>query len=743
MLTGKFVKILNLSIAVLVLAVLAAGYWFAYRPLPQTSGKITAPVAAAARVIHDARGVPHIQAASIEDAIFLQGFVTAQERMWQMDVLRRLAAGELSEIIGKATLQIDLDTRRLRQRQIAEAAYKSIPAADKSILEAYARGVNYYLTSRGDRLPIEFHLLGYRPRPWSPVDSILCSVQMYHTLTDTWRDDLMKQTLLSGGDAEKVNTLFPARSGHEAQPGSNAWVISGRHTATGKPILANDPHLDYTVPATWYMVHLKAPGLNTTGVTLPGIPAVIIGHNENIAWGVTNLGFDVQDLYIEQLDPKTGKYEFRGKTEQAVPETVQVLVRNDKPVMFSQWITRHGPVMVSEGKSFLSLRWTAAEPGSFQFPFLDIDRAANWTEFTAALRRFPGPGQNFVYADTTGNIGYHATGMLPIRRNYSGDAPVDGASGAYEWDGFIPFDELPTFFNPASGIIATANQNPFPVDYKYRVDGEFATQYRSNQIRDRLASREGWKPAEMLGVQTDVYSPFCHFLAREMVAAYDAVPKKPGDPEIQSAVKILREWNGQMEIGQAAPILTTLAYYRLRSTIGDTASPRKGALYTYEMAPSVVQNILESGAKGWLADKNAALLQALGQAIEEGRKQWGGSLSQWDYGRFHALTIVHPVDSKLPLVGRFFNFGPVPMSGSSTSVKQVNGALGPSMRFVADLSHWDDSLNNITTGQSGHVLSPHYRDQWKAYYYGRSFPMRFAFIDHEQVLDVAPGAPQQ
>ncbi len=729
-------KILNLSIAVLALLVLLAVYWFAYRPLPQTSGTMSAPITGPARIVHDARGVPHIEAGSWQDAVFLQGYVTAQDRLWQMDALRRLAAGNLSEIIGRATLEADREARRLRLWRLAIANYKTLPEGDREVLEAYARGVNYYIRQRQDRLPMEFRLLGYRPRPWTPVDSILCALQMYRTLTTTWRDDLEKAAMLDGGDAAKVNALFPYRGGREIQPGSNAWAISGAHTASGKPILANDPHLEYAIPATWYQVHLKAPGLDVMGVSLPGLPAVIVGHNGNIAWGVTNLGYDVQDLYVEKLDEKTGKYEFRGQREQAVLEREPIAVKGSKPVLFQQWVTRHGPVMLREGDRYMALRWTAAEPASFQFPFLDVDRARNWDEFTAALRRFPGPGQNFVYADTAGNIGYHATGWLPIRRDFDGDRLLDGSSGKFEWDGFIPFDQLPAFYNPSGGMIVTANQNPFPREYPFRVSGVFSTEYRSNQIHALLSAHDGWKPADMPAIQKDVYSGFCDFLARQIVAAYDAL--RPTGTDEREAVTALREWNGQMEIGEAAPVITTLVYLRLRFAIAALAAPKRAGIYNFEMAPSVVQNILAAGAKGWFPDKNKAVLNALSAALGDGRKMLGGNIAHWDYGQFHSLTINHPVDGQIPIFGRFFNIGPVPMSGSSTTVKQVSGALGPSMRFAADLSHWDDSLNNLTIGESGHILSPHYKDQWTAYYLGKSFPMEYLKVTAEHVLEVTP-----
>ncbi len=272
MLPAKALKFINLSIAVLLVLGLAAVYWFAYRPLPETSGQIDAPISARAIVERDAIGVPHISAAQWEDAIFLQGYVTAQDRLWQMDVLRRLAAGDLSEVLGASTLELDREARRLRMRRIAEQDARALPAGDRAVIAAYARGVNYFIETHRGRLPLEFSLLRYEPRPWAVADSILCGLQMYRNLTTTWRDELRKATMLSSGDPAKVDLLFPVRAGAEFQPGSNAWVISGKLTASGKPILANDPHLEWSIPATWYQVHLKAPDLDVTGVSLPGLP---------------------------------------------------------------------------------------------------------------------------------------------------------------------------------------------------------------------------------------------------------------------------------------------------------------------------------------------------------------------------------------------------------------------------------------------------------------------------------------
>jgi penicillin amidase len=732
---GRVVKFINLSIAVLLIVGLSAAFWFAYRPLPQTSGQIAAPVSAKATIQRDARGVPHIAAANWEDAIFLQGYVTAQDRLWQMDALRRLAAGELSEIVGPSALELDREARRLRMRRMARDHYQYLPPADRAVLAAYARGVNYFIETHRGRLPLEFSLLRYDPRPWTIEDSLLCGLQMYRNLTTSWREELQKAAMLASGDRAKVDFLFPSRIGSEFQPGSNAWALSGKHTASGKPILANDPHLEWGIPSTWYQVHLDAPGLDVIGVSLPGVPCVIIGHNQRIAWGVTNLGYDVQDLYIEKLDPRTGRYLFRGQLEQARAETEWIAVKGQKPEEFHQWVTRHGPVTIEEGNRFLALRWSAAEPRSFQFPFLDINRASNWAEFTAAIARFPGPGQNFVYADVDGNIGYHATGMLPIRK-YGGDVPVDGSSGDFEWQGFIPFDQLPAFYNPPQGWIVTANQNPFPQDYAYSVHGSFAPPYRSLEIRNLLGSHEGWKPADMLGVEKDVFSPFLKHLAQMVVAAYDH--SKNSDSSLRAAADLLRSWNGQMEKGTAAPMLISEVYQVLRKRVVDSAAPGKADLYGPQMAPAVVEQILDGGARGWFQDRDALLVSALSEGIQNGRRSQGSNVKRWNYGTYNELTIRHPVGDKLPLIGPYFNVGPVAMSGSSTTIKQTTQVLGPSMRFVADLGDWDRSLNNITIGQSGEILSRHYKDQWDAYYVGRSFPMEFRRVEAKDTLNVVP-----
>ncbi|MCU1336481.1 MAG: Penicillin amidase [Bryobacterales bacterium] len=729
-------RAINLSIAVLLVALVGAVYWFAWRPLPQTSGQIAAPITARASVVRDVLGVPHISAGSWEDAIFLQGYVTAQDRMWQMDGMRRLAAGELAEVVGASALDQDRESRRLRLERIAEVQAKNLTPEAKTIFAAYARGVNYYLETHRGQLPLEFTLLNYHPRPWRIEDTLLAALQMYRMLTTSWPEEIRKLHMLEKGDRQKVEFLYPARTGTEVAPGSNAWAVSGAHTASGKPILAGDPHLEWSIPSPWYMVHLKSGDLDVTGESLPGIPAVILGHNRRIAWSVTNLEFDVQDLYKEQIDAKTGRYQANGQLRQAVLERDWIGVKGQKPVQTDAWLTEHGPVFLNDEGQNYSLRWTAAEMGKVEFPFLALDRAENWDEFNQALRRYSGPGQNFVYADVDGNIGYHASGVLPNRQGCRGDVPADGSTNTCTWSGFIPYDDLPQVFNPESGMIVSANQNPFPENYPYVVNGGFAPPYRASEIRTLLSQHEKWKPEDMLGVQKDVYSSYLHFLAHQTVQAWD---KHPGsNPQAREAAETLRNWNGQMEKKIAAPMVATLLDTELRQAAARAAAPGAESEYAARLAPVVIERLLRERPPGWFRDYDELLVTSLAAAVSAGEKMQGSKVAAWDYGQWIELRLAHPIGGALPVIGRYFNIGPVPMSGSSTSIKQTTQRLGPSLRMVIDLSNLDQSQANITTGESGHVLSRHYKDQWSAYYGGTSFPMQFDKVDAKDTLVVNP-----
>jgi penicillin amidase len=739
----RVLMIVNALIAIAVIAGGAIFYWIFYRALPQTSGTIAAAVTQPVQVVRDALGVPHIKARTLEDALFVQGYVTAEDRMWQMDTLRRVSAGDLAEIVGVAALDSDRESRRMRIRRVAEQIYAGLSAADRRVFSAYARGVNAYIESHRGRYGFEFTVLGYDPRPWSAVDTILVGLQMFRTLTSDWHAKILKQQMLGSGEAEKVNYLFPVRGGAEfmpggdVHPGSNAWAVSGAHTATGKPMLSNDMHLEFSIPGIWHLIHLEAPGLNVSGVELPGFPGVIVGHNDRIAWGVTNLGFDVQDLYVEKMDPRTGQYVFENHVDQARQEHEIISIKGRQPDEIAYWVTRHGPVFEQTGGRTVTLRWSAAEPGIFQNVFMDIDRARNWEEFRQAISRYGGPGQNFVYADVDGNIGYHAAGKLPIRRNYFGDIPVDGSSGKYEWEGYIPFEELPQAYNPANGYVVTANQNPFPPDFPYHVNGTFASPYRSRQIFNMLlAHGKKLKPTDSLVIEKDVYSGFSRFLARQLVAAYDS--RAASNPVFTDAVSMLRAWDGQMDRDHPEPLIATLAFQHLRKAIAERASPGNGGLYDPQLSAAVIERMLRDRPTGWFADYNDLLLRSFADGMEEGQRMQGADPKRWKWGKYMFVDLKHPIGSRLPVIGGYFNIGLIPMSGGSTSVKQTTRKLGPSERMDVSLGNWDDSLMNLPIGESGHVASSHYKDEWQAYYSGRSFPMQFSRIDAKSSVTFTP-----
>ncbi|MCS7042598.1 MAG: penicillin acylase family protein [Bryobacteraceae bacterium] len=729
-------RIVNTLLAAAALAALGAGYWLVWRPGGGLSGEVAAPVRAEVRIVRDGMGVPHIEAGSIEDALFAQGYATAQDRLWQMDSLRRLAAGELAEIAGRVALELDIRARQLRMRRIAERWAETLPAEQRAQLAAYARGVNHFLEQNLRRLPPEFTLLGYAPRPWRVADTLLCALQMNRTLSGNWEHDLLKHRMLRTGRPELVEQLFPARLGTEPLPGSNAWAVSGQRTATGKPLLANDPHLPWTQPATWHLVHLKAPGLNVAGAALPGIPGIVIGRNGRLAWGITALQFDNMDLYIEKLDMRTGRYEHAGRVMQAVRETERIAVKGGQPAQLEQWVTVHGPVILEEEGRPMALRWSAAEIEGAEFPVLEWNRAQNAAEFRAALGRLPGPNINVLFADADGNTGWQTAGRLPVREGFDGSTPVDGASGRFEWKGFVPFEQMPFYSNPKNGLLVSANHNPFPENTPYSVSGFFSSPDRALQITRRLEAAGKLDAEKMMAVQMDVYSALHHGLAR---AAVEAAKRRGETNEAaREGARLLEGWDGQMRAGSAAAFLAHLLYQHVRRAIGERASPKHGAGWRTFLAPGVVARIVGEKRAEWFDNFDLMLSNALADAVEEGRRMQGRRMEKWRYGRANQVSLAHPVMGRIPWLGGYFNFGPVEMDGAATTVRAVTEAYGPSMRFVADPSDADGTWIVIPTGNSGHRLTGHYGDQWKAYLEGRAFRLALEKFETKQMLRLVP-----
>jgi penicillin amidase len=760
----------------------------------QGAPALSAPVT----VRRDAHGVPHIDAATQEDMFVAQGYVTAQDRLWQMDVYRRNANGELAEIMGPSLLRHDKAQRMYEFRNTAHRIYASLPVEERARYEAYARGVNLYITQYQDSLPPEFRFLHYKPQPWTGADSISIGMMMVDMLdthwytklsreriaaklhnpkfesdlypVGSWRDhpptgelpDLSKphpqppSTSDNEDDDRAVTSLgapsmrgifahgwesthfivsslssaFGQRACDGCTPGSNNWVIAGAHTASGKPLLSNDMHLSLTEPNIWYMADLRAPGYHAAGVTLPGMPFVIAGHNEHVAWGFTALYGDVQDLYIETLDGKGNFKVADGSWKPLAVDRETIHVRGRKDVAYEVRMSDHGPLLdplFTKDDRAIALRWTLYDTTLNSIPLYALNTASNWTEFSSALSQWCWPTQNVVYSDDQGHIGYHAVGRIPVRFPGIANIPIVPASEiSHEWDGYIPFDDLPNAFDPPSGFLATANSRVTSNKSKYPLTNEWADPYRTERIYKLLQGRDGLKPADMLAVQTDIYGEMDQEMGHRLAYAIDHTPN--ADNQLRKAADLMRSWDGRLSVDSAAASLVTQTRYAIRTMILEPKLGTGGA-ESYEWSESnfAVEEIVMNAIPDWLPpsykDWDAFLCDAVRRAMVDGKAS--PEVSKWNYGSWHVVDIEHPLSNFLPYVSRMAGTGMLPLSGDTTTVKQVGRSFGPSQRFTMDWSNIDGSTEDIVLGESGNPYSPYFRDQWDDYYNGRTFALPF------------------
>lgn len=776
-----------LVLLVIVGALAAYAFYAAESALPQIDGQsqvqgLNAPVT----VTRDGHGVPTIEAASPQDLFFAQGYVTAQDRLWQMDIMRRVGSGELSEIFGEDTLKLDREQRILGLRAAARQSIAMASPRDQGFFNAYARGVNAYIERSRKHLPIEFRILRYTPKPWTPEDSVVIANQMVKDLNyHYFYDALAREKILAKLGPELASDLFVNRSWHDRPPtvmradlsqpdansdnsdedddddspdnavthssrppagrpefqpvnGSNDWVISGAHTVTGKPLLSNDMHLGHQMPNLWYEAHLRSGAFDVAGVTLPGLPYVIVGHNQRIAWGFTNVGPTVTDVYIENFN-KQGAYETPSGWVQPEQRTEVIHVKGKGDVTLDVKITRHGPIITDlfagETRS-LALRWTLYE--GLRIPFFDVDASQNWEEFKKAFSQLDAPGQNVVYADVDGNIGYHATGKVPIRAAGDGSLPVSGADNAHEWTSYIPFDKLPNIYNPPSGIIATANGRITPDDYSNSISMEWEAPWRTARIYHVLESGKQFSTADMLALQTDIESEADLFAAERLVYAVDHAAKPSA--RARQAADLIRGWDGRMLAASAAPTITEKSLQALRRMLLEPklgsapADPAKAEevlsweTYHWEMSSVWLENILLHHPKRWLPQPYPNYDELLAAAVESAVNdaQAPKDLSSWQWGAVNAVHIQHPVLGKIPVLRHWSGPGVRKQSGSGYTVKAVTAHHGPSERFTADLADLDHSTLNLVTGEAGNFLSPYYMDQWEAWYQGSTFTLPFS-----------------
>jgi penicillin amidase len=802
----KFARVLlTLVVVVVVLALVlaSAGVVITRRSFPQTAGEIQVPgLEAAVDVLRDEWGVPHIYAENSHDLFFAQGYVHAQDRFWQMDFWRHIGAGRLSELFGETQLESDRFLRTFGWARVAAQELEQLQPDSLAILEAYAQGVNAYLAERqGNALSLEYAVLkltnaDYEPEPWQPLHTLTWGKVMAWELSARM-DEYGRTALQAALSPEEVADLFPPYPGDHpvivsgfgtfegesslpdldpvllsrvapglavlARPpaaleelvgsqgaaiGSNSWAIAGERTATGVPILANDPHLAIQMPAIWYEVglHCTVQGpecaYQVAGVSFAGVPGVVIGHNERIAWGLTNTGPDVQDVYVEKINPDNpDQYEVNGQwvDMERVEETIAVA--GGEPVSLTVRLTRHGPLVWEDSleefraqagielpdRYGLALRWTALEPG-FVFPAIwRFNLAQNWDEFRQAASLFDVPAQNLVYADVEGNIGYQMPGRIPIRsEEHSGLLPVPGWTDEYEWQGYVPFAELPHMLNPPEGYIVTANNAVVGPDYPYPISRSWDYGYRARRIVDLIEAAPG--PIDLAYVQ-QMQADALNLNAMALLPALLELPLE--DDRLVEARELLAGWDGQQQAGSAAAALFEAFWQNLLAVtfhddLAEDDWPARGSRWFV-----VVAGLMGQPQSAWWDDAHTAevetrdqiLTRALGAAVDELEASQGKDPAGWAWGKLHTVTFRNQSlgESGIAPIEALFNRGPYETSGSESVVNATGWSTLapyevtalPSMRMIVNLADLAGSLLIHTTGQSGHAFHRHYVDMSK------------------------------
>jgi penicillin amidase len=790
--------------ALIVSAILiASALWFASSSAPQVSSQVTnnpsnikeqlAGLRGTVTVRRDERGIPYIEATNDDDLYFAQGYMTASDRLWQMDLQRRSARGELAEIFGQGALSQDKLHRTFGFGRMIDEAAAHLDPQFNAAMTAYAKGVNAYISSLTDQTtPPEFRILQYKPRPWTPADSLAVGALMGEYLSSTWQLDVMRGGLMSlpkekreallpdtspldvivvgkdrgpspsradashvrraidKGIVDQMNALaetqrqsfellgLPPRS-LEILQASNNWVVSGKRSATGKPLLANDPHIPASAPNVWYQTELIAPGHHVAGVTFPGLPGIIIGHNERIAWGATNLGPDVQDVYIEKFDKDNPtRYMTPSGWREAEVRHEQIKVRkgftdNATDVQtFDVTVTRHGPIILEKDGTRYALRWTLLDPATLETPgIFGLNGARNWKEFTTALNGYLGPTQNFVYADVDGHIGYYGAGRIPIRKSGDGSIPYDGATDDGEWTSFIPFDKLPHVFDPPSGIIVTANQRLVGSDYPYFVSHAWATPYRARRILDLLSAKPKLTIEDFRKIQGDINSIGNVAFAR----AAAKILRSDASFQPASLVSELESWDGMVTADSRTAVLVSQMRVAFRQRIIIAAlGPDLAKNYFWPESDLLVDRLMTEQPREWLPKEFTTYAALLKASYEDARqtltKNLGADESKWTWGAQTKVRFQHPL-AQAPLIGVQFAIQPFPQNGTGGSGATVNVGSSVSMRFIADVSDWDKTLNGIPLGESGWPNSPHWKDQledWRNVT-PRAFPFTKAAIE--------------
>ena len=771
------IRYLLAGFAALVLVLVGGGYLYLRSSLPQTTGRIAVHGAKARITItRDADGVPTITGQDDDDTAFGLGFVHAQDRLFQMELMRRYAAGRLAEIFGAKAVPVDKEMRVLGLYRAAAAEIPYLSAAVNRAFRAYAAGVNAFLASRHGALPPEFLLLHFTPEPWHEADSLAWGKLMALQIEGNYRGELLRARMARTISPEDVAFLYPAypkdapttlarmlpiyrRLGlgrlYDALPGavgpvyaSNNWVVDGHHSQSGKPLLANDPHLDFGAPGPWYLARLKIPQREIAGATAPGMPLVVIGHNDHIAWGFTTTTADVEDLIVEKLDPADpGRYLTPDGSAPFITRQESIAVHGGAPVTLTVRTTRHGPVLsdtlppgAADPGYVLALSATFLEPHDRSAEALwDVDRATDWPSFRAAWRGFVGPMQNTVYADDSGTIGFIAPGLVPIRGKGDGWMPAPGWTGEYDWKGFVPFDALPQATNPASGHFVSANNKIVPDTYPYFLSRDWDLPNRAERIEALLARTPVQNPASSAAIEADTFS----LAAKELVPVMTGIA--PADAASREAIRRLRHWDFHMDRDRVAPLLFTAWLRQFSHSVLFGRFGQAVAGY-WGLKPQVMEAVL-TRRPDWCADPKrpgaetcaTRLAQSLRAALAELRRAYGDDMATWRWGRAHVAVFASPVFSQIPVLRDWVDPS-IATAGASDTVNHAPSLLrderdpfeqvfGASLRIITDLASPKDARMIVTPGQSGNPLSRHFANlvrRWRDFGWlvpGRAAPV--------------------
>jgi len=816
------VKRLLFATVALVLLAAATGWWWARSSLPALDGQLALPgLRAPVEVLIDEYGVPTAYARDADDAWFAAGALHARDRLWQMELYRRVTLGRLSEVMGEATLAIDQRFLTLGLRQAAKDEWARATPAVQGALERYAAGVNAVAASMtGRRRPIELQILGITPTPWTPEDSLAVGRLLAWRLAENHQAELVRGAVaakLGETAARELAGRYPAdgptilgavavpqapakpptptsrgaasptrgarptearpvrrsasREGGRAEaswpsglewlrPGvkrgnSNSWVVAGRKTKSGRAILANDPHLPIEFPSVWYELHLVAAGLDVTGVTIPGVPFVVLGHNARVGWGITNTGADVQDLFLERVDVAKKRALHRGEWVPVEITPSDIPIRGHaQPYRFEVWKTRNGPIFAdvdldwdappswlspegrpSDERRAYSIRWDAG--GDLAVSFEALNRSADWASFTAAIELFAVPSSNLVYADVDGNIGYAMSGRLPVRTGGDGSMPTDGASGIGDWNDTVPVSSLPRAINPAAGFISSAN-NEVDRGFRSLITRDWAAPFRATRLRERLSQPESVDLDAMLLLQNDRRSLAADAVLGGIDDAMAAARGRPVDASAVAVLNLLAQWD---RVVDARPVVSLYEAFEdalwRRTFVDEMDEPLFRAFYEWAGAERFagLHVVIGDRQSRWFDDittvesresRDEIMLLAARDAEERLQNDYGGNNQRaWD--RLHAAHFDHPLGSFAFPLAWFFNRGPVPIAGDGTTVMRISWNRlkpfaaweYPSWRQLLHAGQWDESRVSMPSGQSGHPLSPHYFDQNEIWREGR------------------------